>query len=195
MSTKLYVSNLSQAATAAGLRELFAACGEVLEVAFAKERNPRAVPSAAYITMATPGGAVKAVGRLHGRLHHDRSLMVTTEAPPERVDGKPAPARVVPGVTIAQQYRDRLGLSYELDCAGTRLTLRFLFPIEGESGWRLEAQFGTGAKYVADATAATRRQALDALSNSWAHATAEAPAPDVDWAAVAVALKAVKAME
>jgi len=59
MCSKLFVSNLSQAATLADLRELFGRCGEVLEVDFAAERSSRSSPSAAMVTMATAAAAAE----------------------------------------------------------------------------------------------------------------------------------------
>ena len=85
MTSKLYVSNLSQAATLSGMRELFGSCGAVLNVEFAAERGSRGLPTAAYITMADSRGADRALSDLHGRLHGDRLLMIS------RVAGDPEP--------------------------------------------------------------------------------------------------------
>jgi len=39
MSSRLYVSNLSRAATLSNIRQLFSGCGDVLDVEFVAERS------------------------------------------------------------------------------------------------------------------------------------------------------------
>lgn len=196
MPTRLYVSNLSRAATLASVRELFGACGDVIGVEFVAERSPREPSSAAYVTMGSDAGADKAITRLQGRLHHERSLMISRAPGNDSVGMKERPRQPASavGVAIAQQYRDRHGLAYELDCAGLRLTLRFLFPSETEAGWRVEARLGSGSSPIVDAVAPTRKGAFDGLSEAWKRVTTEPPVPELDWGAVAIALQGVKAL-
>jgi len=194
--SKLYVSNLSQAATLTGMRELFSTCGDVLDVEFAAERGARGVPSAAYVTMATSTAAEKALNDLHGRLHCDRVLVIS------RVAGGPAASRnaaasaaqrtkpVEPGVVVTQQYRDRHALTYELSCAGTLLTLRFVFPIDDAHDWQVEARMTPGGS-VLTASAMTREKAFRALADSYNTAGSQA---ELDWEGVATALRAVRAL-
>ncbi|HVY30932.1 MAG TPA: RNA-binding protein [Polyangiaceae bacterium] len=196
MPSKLYVSNLSQAATLGSMRELFGACGDVLEVEFAAERGARSYPSAAFITMATSLGAERALSALHGRLHGDRVLVIS------RVSGEPAalpetvrPARPPanqPRVAITQQYRDRRGLTYELSCSGKLLTLRFIFPLDDAQAWQVEARTLPGPPSAVTASAMTREQALLALID--ASVGGPLGAAELDWAEVAAVLRSVRAL-
>jgi hypothetical protein len=197
--SKLYVSNLSQAATLAGMRELFGTCGDVLEIEFAAERNARSFPSAAYITMATSAAADRAVEGLHGRLYADRVLVVS------RCSEEPAPAIDVGGqsgrrstavskaVVMTQQYRDRHGLTYELSCSEKRLTLRFLFPGDDGQDWQIEANLLPGAPSPVTASGATRARAFEALASTWGTAE-QGQASELDWEAIATAMRAVRAL-
>jgi hypothetical protein len=197
MPSKLYVSNLSQAATLSSMRELFGTCGEVLEVEFAAERGPRG-PSAAYVTMATSTGAERALSSLHGRLHGDRTLMIS------RLSGEGASASPPGGkrsaatkeraaVAMTQQYRDRLALTYELSCSGRLLTLRFVLPPDDAHDWRIEARIMPGSSSPLTAEAMTREQAFRALVVAGdAH---DNPADwQLDWEGVAAALRAVRGL-
>lgn len=198
--SKLYVSNLSQAATLASMRELFGTCGDVVEVEFAAERNSRSAPSAAYVTMATSLAADRALKDLHGRLHGDRVLMVSRVAGGggSSLDPPVRPARGAPvaeaRVAMTQQYRDRHGLTYELSCAGKLLTLRFVFPVDDAHGWQVEARILPGASSAVTANAMTREQAFLALIDAWSQAGSDPAAAELDWEGVASALRAVRAL-
>jgi RNA recognition motif-containing protein len=190
MQTKLYVTNLSRLATSSSVRQFFGACGDVVEVEFLAERSLRPV-SAAYVTMATGAGAALAVSKLHGTLLHDRSLMISVASgQKEGPSAQRAKAGPV-GFVITQQYRDRHGMSYELECAGRRLTVRFLFP-EEDPAWRAQVHLGSGTDPV-EATAATRELAFNAVVAAW-RPLANLPAADVPWAEVIAALKSVRAI-
>jgi hypothetical protein len=198
--SKLYVSNLSQAATLTGMRELFSTCGDVLDVEFAAERGARGAPSAAYITMATSTAADKALNDLHGRLHCDRVLVISRVAGGlaasrnGRAGSAPAPRPkpTEPGVVVTQQYRDRHALTYELSCSGKLLTLRFLFPIDDAHAWQVEARTTPGGAALT-ASAMTREQAFRALATSYGNADNQLAA-ELDWEGVATALRAVRAL-
>jgi hypothetical protein len=198
MPSKLYVSNLSQAATLSSMRELFSTCGEVLEVEFAAERGPRG-PSAAYVTMATSTGAERALNALHGRIHVDRTLMISrlsgegvSASPPGHAKGSSA-AKERAAVTMTQQYRDRLALTYELTCSGRLLTLRFVFPPDDAHDWRIEARVIPGSSAPLTAGAMTREQAFRALIAAGdAHTQPEEWR--LDWEGVAAALRAVRGL-
>lgn len=196
---KLYVSNLSQAATLSSVRELFSTCGGVLEVEFAAERGPRG-PSAAFVTMASFQDADRALNKLHGRLHADRVLVIS------RVSGDSAPARDPSGrtarnaaatearVAMTQQYRDRRGLTYELSCSGKLLTLRFVFPVDDTDGWQVEARMLPGPPAAVTASGMTRERAFRELIDAWSASGGQLTAPlEVDWEGVAAALLAVRA--
>lgn len=195
MSTRLYVSNLSTSATLSSVRQFFGACGEVVDVEFVAERSPGRRPSSAYVTMATRGAAEQAVSKLHSRLLHDRSVMVSVAHggdSSDRPERKPKASPVA--VSIAQQYRDRHGMTYELDCSGLSLRLRFFFPAETGGEHRLEAHTSQAPQLVVEATAPTRELALAAVAEAWRQLPAEQGAPLLDWALVVTALQAVRAV-
>ena len=194
MTTKLYVTNLSRSATLASLRQFFGACGDVVDVEFLAERNSRPV-SAAYVTMASEVAAARAVSKLHGSLLLDRSIMVTvasddqTHRPRETAKANSS----APHVRIAQQYRDRHGMSYDLDCTGQRLTLRFLFPVEPEQAWRVQATADADLSNAVEATASTRELALDGVAKA-CDETHTGRWQAIRWVDVAAALKVVRAI-
>jgi hypothetical protein len=200
MSSRLYVSNLSQTVTLANLRALFSNCGNVLEVEFAAERNSRSGVSAALVTMGTAAEAEKALHDLQGRVHCDRLLMITPFAgDPGRSPTAPgraakASAATEANVTLRQQYRDRHGMTYELDCSGKRLTLRFIFPTDDASGWQVEARIEPESGAVATGSALTREQAFRAMIGDWDNVAGRSSTPQVDWEQVASVLRAVKAL-
>lgn len=195
--SRLYVSNLSKVATLTSLREVFASCGEVLDVEFAAERGARERPAAAYVTMATSAAADKCAQDLQGRLHCDRLLMVTRMFDqPERAQGSTRRAPPAPkegAVTMTLQYRDRRALTYELSCAPGLLTLRFLFPPDDAQDWQVEGRLAPGSQLAVTASAPTRERAFRALVDAWPSAdSGGAVAPD--WERVAAALLAVRAL-
>ena len=164
-------------------------------VELASERSSGNAPSSAYVTMGSLGEAEAAVRRFHGRLFLDRSVMVGhapagETRPDEPRKAKPAAA----GVSISQQYRERQGMVYELDCAGLRLTLRFFFRENDRSPRRVEATANQGQDFVAEATGATRESALVAVADTWRHLAVEPPAPELDWSGVTAALRLVRAV-
>jgi hypothetical protein len=196
--SKLYVSNLSRAATLSSVRELFRTCGEVLEVEFAAERGPRG-PSAAYVTMATSSDAERALKALHGRLHGDRTLMISrlsgegASASPSAQATRGAATKERASVVVTQQYRDRLALTYELSCSGKLLTLRFVLPPDDAHDWRIEARVMPGSSAPMTAEAMTREQAFRALIAARdGHEHAEDW--QLDWGGVAAALRAVRGL-
>lgn len=100
-----------------------------------------------------------------------------------------------PTVRITQQFRESHNMTYELDCSGTALILRF-FPLTDDAGeWRIEARTtdATDAT-IATATAPTRAEALARVaewvrSNVGDHALGRC-----DWPAIATALSGVRAI-
>lgn len=95
---------------------------------------------------------------------------------------------------IAQQFRERENMAYELDCTGTRLIVR-MFPSPSEREWRVEARTtdAPGA-VVAKASAPTRAQALGEVAAWWRAQQHVHDLPSLDWEAVARALSAVRAL-
>jgi hypothetical protein len=178
------------------VRQFFDACGDVVAVEFVAERSPGRLATSAYVTMATTTGAKEAVRTLHGRLFHDRSVMVTLGHGSESGSREDRKRKESPAsVSMAQQYRDRHGMIYELDCEGLRLTLRFFFPEEGgNDARRVEATTNQGAQLVVEATAPTRELALAAVAEAWGRLPAEPPAPTLDWTKIAAVLRVVRAV-
>ena len=191
---KLHVSNLSSSATLSSVRQLFSLVGEVLDIEALAERNRAGSVPSVIVTMATLSAAEDAVRKLHGRLFHDRSMIVAllaaNEADLQRgAKGKPKP----PAVVVAQQYRERQGMAYELDCSGLRLTVRFSF--NDSATQRAEARATLGTDFVAEATAATRELALVSVAEAWRRQSlGSPPAPELDWELVVSALKSVRAV-
>jgi RNA recognition motif-containing protein len=194
-ASRLYVTNLSSSATLASVRQLFSTVGKVLGVEFVAERSRGTAPSAAYVIMASPGEAEAAINKFHGRLFQDRSVMVALAPGPQgAVAEARKPKPVATGVSISQQYRDRHGMVYELDCAGVQLTLRFFFQEDETAARRVEAASSQRKELVAQATGATRELALHAVAEAWSSLAVDPPAPEVDWTEIAGALRLVRAI-
>jgi RNA recognition motif-containing protein len=200
MENRLYVSNLSEVASLTSLRRCFAACGEVVEVQFAAERNAHNGPPSAYVTMATSAAAEQAMRRLNGTLLDGRTLVVSIM--PERLTGeerreeKKATARAnALIIAVTQQYRERHNMTYELDCPVGRLTLRIFFPPDAaRPEWRIEARSNQSAALTVDKSAATRELALKEVAEAWQALAADAVAPSFDWQAVSRAMQAIRAV-
>jgi cold-inducible RNA-binding protein len=80
VNTKLHVGNLALATTEADLQALFSEHGNVAEVNLALDRLSRRSLGFAFVTMATPQGALAAIQALHGKAVGERILAVN-EAP------------------------------------------------------------------------------------------------------------------
>lgn len=101
-----------------------------------------------------------------------------------------------PAARITQQFRELRNLTYELECDGVLLVLRIFFPLEnvGDDDWRVEARAcARNETSLASANAKTRAGAFDLIAGQWRY-TAAASALGIDWAAVARAMKAVRAI-
>lgn len=185
------MTNLSASATLASVRQFFSTAGQVVEVEFVAERGYSRASSSAHVTMATPEAADAAVQRLHSRLLDDRIVMVSLVAPTEAEHGKlRRPKLAAASVAISQQYRERRGMVYELDCSGVPLTVRMFFQEGDTAGRRVEASAGD---CVADASGATLEAALTVLGERWTRLS-EPRAPQIEWAEVVAALKTVRAV-
>lgn len=189
--SRLYVSNLSQTATLTSLRQCFAACGDVIDVEMVPERGSYQSTSSAYVRMSTTAAAERAAANLHGTLLLGRSLVISHahEAEPrgrKRDKGEEPVSRA----RITQQYRERMSMTYELSCDRAKLIVRMFFPdAETPSIWRVEAR--TDEQTAVDASAASRELALLAVGEGWKVAP---NAPELDWPAIAAALKTVRAI-
>lgn len=109
----------------------------------------------------------------------------------EKGEKKPPPA-----ARITQQFREANNMTYELDCAGSPLIVR-IFPIEsgGRVDWRLEVRTTDAADaIVAKATASSRAAAFDEIVAWWRENGPLRGLATYDWAAVATAMTAVRAI-
>ena len=97
-----------------------------------------------------------------------------------------------PVTRIARQFRERLNMTYELDCGGVSLSLRAFPPDEVASfDWRVEARVGHD-----DVVTATGRTRLDAMREVRRSVT-DRPTGALsvlDWDAVFRALESVRAL-
>jgi len=93
---------------------------------------------------------------------------------------------------IVMQYRERGGMTYELERDGMQLCLRVA---ESDATWRIEARLGRSreAECVAG-TASTRTEALAEVGRLWRETQMARGLPSFDWEAVAAALSSVRAL-
>jgi RNA recognition motif-containing protein len=87
MNTKLFVGNLSFNTTENDLQGAFAAHGTVTEANLMMDRDTGRPRGFAFITMATPEEAQKAVDALNGSTLDGRSLTVNEAKPREERSG------------------------------------------------------------------------------------------------------------
>lgn len=99
----------------------------------------------------------------------------------------------MPGVRIAQQYRDRHGMFYELESEGEHLTFKFLFPKHEGDAWRVQVAAAGEQLGSVQASADSRERAFTALSEQCGHSPLASLAA-IEWLAVAAALRAVRAI-
>ncbi len=76
MTNRLYVGNLAFHATEDVINQHFAACGEVVSVSVATDRETGRSRGFAFVEMATAEGAQKAIADLNGQELQGRSLRV-----------------------------------------------------------------------------------------------------------------------
>jgi RNA recognition motif-containing protein len=189
MGTRLYVGNLSHDATAEDLRACFAECGGVADVEIATDRFSDEPRGFAFVTMTTDEFAATAIAKLHGAMFQGRPLRVN-EAPKRAT----REAAEKPKVKIAQQFRERHNMAYELDCSGTPITLR-IFPTENADDYRIEARASEAPEAaVITASAKTPRDALAAVGAEWSAKGDALGLPSVDWEAITTAMVGVRAL-
>ena len=76
MSTRLYVGNLSFNSTSESVREAFASIGEVTDVHVVTDRDSGQSRGFAFVTMANPADAQRAIAEVNGALLDGRALRV-----------------------------------------------------------------------------------------------------------------------
>ncbi|EDY15797.1 RNP-1 like RNA-binding protein [Chthoniobacter flavus Ellin428] len=87
MSNKLYVGNLSFDTTEVDLQDAFAEAGTVQEVALMQDKFTGRSRGFAFVTMATPDEAQKAISIFHGKTLQGRPLTVNEARPREERSG------------------------------------------------------------------------------------------------------------
>ena len=83
MSTRLFVGNLSYQTTEDDLRQLFSPVATVASVTVVTERDSGRSKGFAFVEMATPEDAQKAITQLNGQSLHDRTIRVDLARPRE----------------------------------------------------------------------------------------------------------------
>jgi RNA recognition motif-containing protein len=87
MESKLYVGNLSYAATEDELRNLFSQAGTVTSVAVIKDRESGRSKGFAFVEMSNQAEAQKAISMFNGHNMGDRELRVNLAQPREERGG------------------------------------------------------------------------------------------------------------
>ncbi len=83
MATKLYVGNLSFGTTEGDLQNLFASCGTVTSCSMIIDKFTGKSRGFAFVEMASPADAQKAIEELHGKDFDGRALTVNEARPRE----------------------------------------------------------------------------------------------------------------
>lgn len=87
MGTRLFVGNLSYQTTEEELRQLFAGVGSVTSVALITERETGRPKGFAFVEMATPEDAQKAINELNGQAVRARTIRVDLARPRQQGSG------------------------------------------------------------------------------------------------------------
>jgi cold-inducible RNA-binding protein len=87
MSTRLFVGNLSYQTTEDDLRQLFADVAPVSAVTVITERDSGRSKGFAFVELASPEDAQKAIDELNGHSLHDRTIRVDLAKPREEHAG------------------------------------------------------------------------------------------------------------
>jgi cold-inducible RNA-binding protein len=183
MHNKLYIANVPFDTTEEALRRHFSTCGGVLQVDLPDETQRGKMRGLACVTMTSPAFANAALTKLDGVPFDGRVLRVSESPPATNAAPKPT-------VTVAQQFRERSNMAYDLDCAGLPLVVR-IFP-EGRDGWRIEARANDARDArVVSACAATRTAALADVIRQW---NANSAGTALDGDALTRALQSVRAV-
>jgi len=117
------------------------------------------------------------------------------ESPEERAEKrKEAAAKERAAAKITAQFRERSNMTYELECAGIKLSVR-MFPLnDQQTEWRLEARnTDTADALVATASAETRGQALQQIA-TWCRDNHGTGLSNLDWPAIERVLGSVRAV-
>lgn len=83
MSSRLYVGNLAYSTTDDGLRDFFAAAGDVKSAEIVIERNSGRSKGFGFVEMETDEGAQNAISTLNGKLLDQRPIRIDFAKPKE----------------------------------------------------------------------------------------------------------------
>ncbi len=189
--TRLYVGNLPDDVSAEELRRRFAEYGVVKNVELPTDRASGRLRGHGFVTMENAAEAQVAMSKLNGAMLDEKRLRVN-------IAGERDHSRVEAPVTarITSQFRERTNMVYELDCVGTRLTIK-MFPEDANGeAWRLYAFVKDAADEPVgiEATSSTRASALAELARGWQEAEAPTSMFKLDWPAITQALATVRAI-
>lgn len=182
---KLHVGNVPLDATEDDLRKHFSSCGGVAEVELLTDPQTRKPRGIARVTMTSPHYAEQALAKLDGVAFGTAVLRVSDT--PIRGDQAPKPT-----VKIMQQFKERGKMVYDVDCAGSPLTLRIG---HDEQGWHVEARSTEQTDaIIASAIAETGVASLAEALRQWNAAAVTTTRKAVDADAIAKAMRDVKAI-
>ena len=88
MNTKLYVGDLSENTSEAQLRELFSQAGHIKSVTRSVDRTTKQLRNYAFVEMATPDEAAKAIQLLNGHEVDGQTIKVSEARSQERNMGR-----------------------------------------------------------------------------------------------------------
>lgn len=198
MSTekRLYVGNLPDDTSVNALRRRFEQCGNVTDVQLAFDRGSGRMRGFAFVTMSDVASYKSALSQLDGAMFEDRRIRVTesnesggdTFRSPDHGGGRGKKDMPALRAKITSQFRERLNMAYELDCAGTKIVFRMFPAAEGPEQWRVAASAVLTPETVVQATARTRREALAQVEKQWGNASG------LDWRAIEEVLESVRAI-
>jgi hypothetical protein len=134
------------------------------------------------------------LGAAPGRVGFERALSPRSKA--ERAMSR-AKISDDPALKIVTQYWHGRVRVCEFERAGARLDLHIsqTTDVAGAAGWRVEAHNGRAAAHTFSECASTRSAALSAVASSWTTQASALGLPSFDWDAVAIALRAVHALD
>jgi RNA recognition motif-containing protein len=185
MTMKLHVANVPHDATEDGLRQHFSTCGGVADVELLFDSRTNRPRGLARVTMTSTHFAEQAVARLDG-VAFGTAVLRVSDTPLKDKEPKPK-------VKIMQQFRERGTMVYDLDCAGSPLTLRISRDEDG--AWNIEARSTEAADaIIATKSAASGVAALSDALRAWNVAAETTPRLQIDAEAVATAMRDVKAI-
>lgn len=181
MATRLDVVNVSSHADPDALRACFERFGAVLAVRLVAGDH-------AFVTMASDSDARTAMATMDGAVFDARRIGVS--------EAREQPRTERAKVRLEHELRERCSVLYEIDHAGTPITIR-MSPTDdgkGEPTWRIEATSVRPGDAVIRSQDRTRAGALESIARSWREHAGRQDLPSLDWDAIIELLRAVRAI-